>query len=90
MRSDAKLEGDLNLSSMDRVELMSALEDRYQVDLNEADFTKVNTVGDLERLLHQPQKSPQTRIPLSAMGAALADHLDSRTSSITSSPGRRP
>ena len=57
---DAKLEGDLNLSSMDRVELMSALEDRYQVDLNDADFTKVNTVGDLERLLHQPQKSPQT------------------------------
>ncbi|MFZ0792547.1 MAG: AMP-binding protein, partial [Candidatus Korobacteraceae bacterium] len=31
---DAELEGDLNLNSMDRVELMSALEDRYQVDLN--------------------------------------------------------
>ncbi len=57
---EAKLEGDLNLNSMDRVELMSALEDRYQVDLNDADFTKVNTVGDLERLLHQPQKSLQT------------------------------
>ncbi|MGB8885614.1 MAG: AMP-binding protein [Candidatus Korobacteraceae bacterium] len=57
---DAKLEGDLNLNSMDRVELMSALEDRYQVDLNDADFTKVNTVGDLERLLHQPQKSLQS------------------------------
>jgi long-chain acyl-CoA synthetase len=56
---DAKLEGDLNLNSMDRVELMSALEDRYQVDLNQADFTKVSTVGDLERLLHEPQKSPQ-------------------------------
>ncbi len=57
---DAKLEGDLNLNSMDRVELMSALEDRYQVDLNDADFTKVSTVGDLERLLHEPQKSPQS------------------------------
>ena len=57
---DAKLEGDLNLSSMDRVELMSALEDRYQVDLNEANFTKVSTVGDLERLLREPQKSPQS------------------------------
>ncbi len=57
---DAKLDGDLNLSSMDRVELMSALEDRYQVDLNEANFTSVNTVGDLERLLREPQKSVQS------------------------------
>ncbi len=57
---DAKLEGDLNLSSMDRVELMSALEDRYQVDLNEANFTNVKTVGDLERLLHQPPQSAQS------------------------------
>jgi long-chain acyl-CoA synthetase len=45
---------------MDRVELMSALEDRYQVDLNQADFTKISTVGDLERLLRGPQKSPQS------------------------------
>ena len=37
---DAKLEGDLNLNSMDRVELMSALEDRYQVDLKEANFAQ--------------------------------------------------
>ena len=56
--SEAQLESDLNLNSMDRVEVMSALEDRYQVDLNQADFTKVSTVGDLERLLRQPQKSP--------------------------------
>jgi long-chain acyl-CoA synthetase len=58
--ADAKLEGDLNLNSMDRVELMSALEDRYQVDLNDANFTNVSTVGDLERLLREPQKSPQS------------------------------
>ncbi len=57
---DAKLDGDLNLSSMDRVELMSALEDRYQVDLKEANFTGVSTVGDLERLLQEPQKSLQS------------------------------
>jgi len=60
LASDAKLEGDLNLNSMDRVELMSALEDRYQVDLKEANFANVSTVGDLERLLHEPQKSPQS------------------------------
>jgi len=54
---NARLDGDLNLNSMDRVELMSALEDRYQVDLNDADFTQVSTVADLERLLHEPQQS---------------------------------
>ncbi|HWF91809.1 MAG TPA: AMP-binding protein [Terriglobales bacterium] len=48
---DANLDSDLNLSSLDRVELMSALEDRYQVDLSEANFSAVNTVGDLERVL---------------------------------------
>ena len=56
---DSKLEGDLNLSSMDRVELMSALEDRYQVDLSEANFAQVNTVGELERMLHEPQRALQ-------------------------------
>ena len=57
---DAKLEGDLNLSSMDRVELMSALEDRYQVDLSEANFAQVSTVGELERMLHEPRRAQQS------------------------------
>jgi long-chain acyl-CoA synthetase len=48
---NANLDSDLNLSSLDRVELLSALEDRYQVDLSETKFSSVNTVGDLERML---------------------------------------
>jgi len=48
---DANLETDLHLTSLDRVELMSALEERHQVDLNEAQFADVTTVGELERLL---------------------------------------
>jgi long-chain acyl-CoA synthetase len=47
----ARLDSDLNLSSLDRVELLSALEDRYQVDLSETRFSAVNTVADLERML---------------------------------------
>jgi long-chain acyl-CoA synthetase len=47
----ASLDSDLNLSSLDRVELLSALEDRYQLDLSETKFSSVNTVGDLERML---------------------------------------
>ena len=56
---NARLEDDLNLSSMDRVELMSALEDRYQVDLGEANFTKVRTVGELEKMIQHPQRATQ-------------------------------
>ena len=47
----ATLSSDLGLSSLDRVELLSALEDRYQVDLGETQFNTVKTVGDLERML---------------------------------------
>lgn len=52
LREDARLDSDLGLSSLDRVELMSALEDRYQVDLSDARFDALHTVGDLERMLH--------------------------------------
>lgn len=51
LAENARLDSDLNLSSLDRVELLSALEDRYQVDLSETRFSAVNTVGDLERML---------------------------------------
>ena len=54
------LESELNLSSLDRVELLSALEDRYQIDLSETRFANVNTVGELEQMLHGklPQRTP--------------------------------
>jgi long-chain acyl-CoA synthetase len=48
------LERDLNLSSLDRVELMSALEQRYQVELNETAFAEAKTVADVQHLLRQP------------------------------------
>ncbi|MGO9087344.1 MAG: AMP-binding protein [Candidatus Sulfotelmatobacter sp.] len=51
LRENASLDSDLGLSSLDRVELLSAVEDRYQVDLSEARFSAVRTVGDLERML---------------------------------------
>jgi long-chain acyl-CoA synthetase len=51
LRPDANLDSDLGLSSLDRVELLSALEDRYQVDLSETRFSSVRTVGDVERML---------------------------------------
>lgn len=48
------LEQELKLSSLDRVELMSALEEKFHVELNESSFAEAKTVGDVERLLQQP------------------------------------
>ena len=48
---DANLESGLGLSSLERVELLSALEDRYQIELSETGFANAATVGDLEKLL---------------------------------------
>jgi long-chain acyl-CoA synthetase len=48
------LEKELNLSSLDRVELMSALEEKFHVELNETAFGEAKTVGDVERLLQEP------------------------------------
>jgi len=57
---EADLERDLQMSSLDRVELMSALEEKYQVDLGETRFVEAKTVGELERLLREPPARPKT------------------------------
>ena len=51
LAADTNLEGGLGLSSLERVELLSALEDRYQVDLSQTKFAAASTVSDLEKLL---------------------------------------
>ncbi len=50
----------LQLSSIERVELLSALEDRYQVDLSETDFTKADTVAKLEHLVERRPEPART------------------------------
>jgi long-chain acyl-CoA synthetase len=47
---------DLQLTSIERVELISALEDRYQVDLSEADFSSTQSIADLEKLVQKAER----------------------------------
>jgi long-chain acyl-CoA synthetase len=58
--ADVKNATKLQLSSVERVELLGALEDRYQVDLSEADFTKADTLPALERLVELRPESVRT------------------------------
>jgi long-chain acyl-CoA synthetase len=54
----------LQLSSIERVELMGAIEDRYQVDLSEADFSKADTAEQIERLIQSPSpRAPAFQYP---------------------------
>jgi len=48
------LERELNLTSLDRVELLSALEEKFHVELNETAFANARTAADVERLLKDP------------------------------------
>jgi long-chain acyl-CoA synthetase len=54
----AKLDADLHMTSLDRVELMGALESRYQTDLSDVHFSEVSTVGQLEKLLRESPAAP--------------------------------
>ncbi|MGC1965510.1 MAG: AMP-binding protein [Candidatus Acidiferrales bacterium] len=50
----AVLDKELNLNSLDRVELMSELEERYQVDLSDVKFSDATTIGQVEELIRNP------------------------------------
>jgi long-chain acyl-CoA synthetase len=43
-----------DLSSLDRVELLSALEQRYHVELNETQFASAQSFSEIQQLLGQP------------------------------------
>jgi long-chain acyl-CoA synthetase len=53
---DASLDADLQMSSLDRVELLDRLEERYQVNLSETQFAEATTVRKLEQLLREPAR----------------------------------
>ncbi|MBN2243136.1 MAG: AMP-binding protein [Acidobacteria bacterium] len=57
LQPDSRLSSDLDLSSIERVQLLGALEDRFQMDLNESSFTEASTVGDLEAMLQSPSSA---------------------------------
>jgi long-chain acyl-CoA synthetase len=54
MVSEATTLDELGLSSLERVELMVALEDRFQTRVDEGRFSEVASVADLRRLVDAP------------------------------------
>ncbi|PYS96155.1 MAG: hypothetical protein DMF65_13375, partial [Acidobacteria bacterium] len=81
LNPSAKLSTDLKLDSLGRVELLSALEDRYQIEIDEASFTAATTLGDIERIVrgggepeaasHYPYPAWTQRFPFTWLRLAL-------------------
>jgi long-chain acyl-CoA synthetase len=57
MATSSVLDQELNLSSLDRVELMGELEERFQVDLSDVKFSDATTIGQVEELIRNPPKA---------------------------------
>ena len=51
LHENMRLSEDLGLSSLDRMDLLSRLEDRSSVDLDESTFSQLSTIGELKQLL---------------------------------------
>jgi long-chain acyl-CoA synthetase len=62
MDPSASLSDDLKLDSLGRVELLSALEDQYQIELDEAAITEATTIADIEQIVSRG-KSEAVRYP---------------------------
>ena len=59
----ANLTSDLKLDSLARVALITRLEDRFRMDLDESEVTEALTLGDLEELLRRPHALPEAGRP---------------------------
>ncbi len=60
---DAKLETDLGLSSLDRIELMTELERVTGVEIDDLAFSRAQTLGDVRKLVEQPPAQVEQHYP---------------------------
>ena len=55
---------ELGLSSLERVELMVALEDRFQTRIDEGRFSEAANIGDLKKLVEAPPAAEEAEEPV--------------------------
>jgi acyl carrier protein len=53
VQMDKSFQRDLAADSLDLVELIAAIEDKYDVELSEEELEKMKTIGDLWKFLEQ-------------------------------------
>lgn len=58
----ASLANDLGLGSIDRVELLCNLEDKFQIRLDETEFSKCETIEDVKKVIKESQPKGEEEI----------------------------
>ncbi len=81
LRPEARLQQDLGLSSLDRAELLSWLEQHGYSYIDEGSLAAANTLADLERLLHETQATPPAATAATPARTAQAAKASAPTSS---------
>ena len=61
LTSEARLEEDLGADSLTKVEIIMALEDRFELSIPDEESEKVSTVGDLFEVLGELLGNPKPR-----------------------------
>jgi len=61
LTSEARLEEDLGADSLTKVEIIMALEDRFELTIPDEESEKVSTVGDLFEVLGELLGNPELR-----------------------------
>lgn len=77
---DSRFAEDLGLASLDRVELLAHLEERYGVDLDEGTFASLSTVGELKEWIRSE----------SLDGAGTSEGGPAGSAEGEAAPGRQP
>lgn len=81
--ADSRLDQELGLSSLERVELLSKVEERLSERIDEDRYAAVATVGDLQKLLTEPasqeSEAPASKLPRPALEPRWTRSLPIRT-----------
>ena len=54
--ADSKLVDDLKADSLDIVELVTSLEEEYNIEISDEDIKNIRTVGDVVRFIAEPSR----------------------------------
>lgn len=79
LRSGLTLEEDMGLSSLEKVELLSQLQNKLGVEMDEGRFTQCSTIGELKKWLDDERQEVRTQPSLeTGTAVSLATRLFSR------------
>ena len=81
LSDDRRLAEDLGLSSLERIDMLASLEDRYRIELSETALSTLSTVGEVRTWVEEQASSPasnrsaESRVHRAAAKGSKAPHV---------------